>query len=445
MSRNGRSGLNAAVIRGRIVRAGGDALRSPTTRSIFLYALAFGFAGLTPFVLLPILTHRLSPTQFGQATSWIILAGLIANIFGLTTHGLISVRYYKIPRDRLQTLTTTALAVVAAAHAILVLGVILAPGALERLTDLPRIYSLGAAGAAVAISFNLIGLSVMQISGRAGLYLTLRIVQSAIEIGGCVLLLNLLAVSPDVRILSYVAAVGGSALCGVAFLASQGLLRRAPDVSSGRDVLRFGMPMVPHVLAGQLLSNLDRLMISYVLGVKQLGIFMVASQLGMALSLVIEPLNRALAPWLFEHLAKNDVTENERIIRGTYALFAGLFVIALFSATIFIGIFDNVFTREYATAKLVVLPIAIGMAFQGMYYCVVNYVFYAEATARLSMLSSATVSMAVGWSYLLIKNWGLAGAGISFMLTNATLFVVVWYLARKVIEMPWFRFGASAT
>jgi O-antigen/teichoic acid export membrane protein len=430
--------MTTASIGERMVRASAGALRSRTGRSIGLYALAFGFAGLTPFILLPILTHRLNPAQFGQATSWIVLVGLIANICGLTTPGLISVRYFKVSRDRLRTLTATALAAVFAAHAILALYLLFGPDPLERFTDLPREYSVGAAVAGSVIGVNLIGLSVMQISGRAGLYLLLRILQSAVEIGGCILLLRLMAASSDVRILSYAAAVAASALCGFGLLAVQGLLNRLPDASSLRDVLRFGVPMVPHVLAGQLLSNLDRLMISYLLGVEKLGIFMVASQLGMALSLVIEPLNRALAPWLFEHLTKNDPAEKSMIVRASYLLFAGLFVVALVSAGLFIAIFDMVFTPEYAAAKLVVLPIAIGMAFQGMYYGVVNYVFYAEATARLSMTSTATLSIAVASSYLLIRTCGLGGAGVSFMLTNAALFFAVWHLARKTVDMPWF-------
>jgi O-antigen/teichoic acid export membrane protein len=295
----------------------------------------------------------------------------------------------------------------------------------------------------MVISINLVGLGLMQITSRAGLYLALRVLQSAIEIGGCIFLLWLLAGTPDVHIFSYAAAVAVSALCGVAFIASQGLLKRMPKGAGVRDVVRFGAPIVPHVLAGQLLSNLDRMMVSYVLGVDQLGIFMVASQLGMALGLVIEPLNRALAPWLFEHLSRTDSAINAKIVRGTYLIFGGLLVIAFLSAATFAVLFDLIFTPDYSEAKSIVLPIAIGMAFQGMYYGVVNYVYFAEATARLSLVTTIIVSLSVVSSYLLVSTWGLAGAGISFMLTNAVFFFAVWHLSRKVVKMPWFRSESS--
>ncbi|MBA3677875.1 MAG: lipopolysaccharide biosynthesis protein [Sphingosinicella sp.] len=424
-------------------KAGLAGLRSPTGRSIMLYALAFVFAGLTPFVLLPVLTRQLDPAEFGQAASWIILSAMIANVCGLTTHGLISVRFFKLDRERLRRLISTALAVVMAVHAALVLYMLIGPDLFSGFTHLPARYSIGAAAVAMVISLNLAGLALMQVSNRPGLYLSLRMLQSAVEIGGCLLLLRLLAATPDVRIISYGAAAGASAFCAIAFIAAQGFLGRSPDRSSVGDVLRFGVPMVPHVLAGQLLSNLDRLMVSYLLGVKELGIFMVASQLGMALSLVIEPLNRALAPWLFERLAAPGEGDRDKIVRWTYGIFAGLFMIALLSAGAFILVFDYAFTRDYSAAKLLVLPVAIGMTFQGMYYGVVNYIFYAEATARLSLVSSATVSLGVLSSYFLVSHFGLAGASLSFMLTNAALFFAVWHLSRKVVDMPWFCPGGA--
>lgn len=414
------------------------ALCSGPGRATVLYAIAFGMAGLTPFVLLPILTRALDPAEFGQASTWIILAGMLANIGGLTVHGLVSVRYFKVERAVLRRLMTTALVLVTLVHGAFLAWLAVGPDPAAGFTHLPKAFTIGATLVAVAICFNLVGLAVVQVSNRPGLYLASRVIQSAIEIVGCIALLRFLDAVPEARIYSYAAAVVVCAACGLAFLAAQGLLARSPDRESARDALRFGVPTVPHVVAGQLLSNLDRLMVSYLLGVDQLGVFMVASQLGMALSMVIEPLNRALAPWLFEQLARDDEKQKRQIVRATYALFAGLLALALVSAVAFMAVFGYIFPPDYAPAKAVIPAIAVGMAFQGMYYGVVNYAFYAEATGRLSIVSATTVSMASVWSYLLISRWGLFGAGISFMLTNLVLFLAVWRLSAKVLPMPWF-------
>lgn len=421
----------------RLATSGLAATRSPTGRSIMLYAIAFTFAGLTPIVLLPILTRELTPGELGQVTSWIILAGMIGNVCNMSTPALITVRYFKNTTEQLARLMATALFVVVAVHAVFAAIVAIWPDLLSDFTALPDTYSVLAVGAALAFSINLIGLGLMQASRRPGLYLTSRMLQSFVEIVGCVALLYLVAATPDARISSYFAALGICALFGLGFIYRSGHLKALPSTSALKTAMRFSVPIVPHVLAGQLLVNLDRLMVSAILGIESLGIFMVASQLGMAMSFVIEPLNRALAPWLFGALGDADHSKRRQIVLATYGLFLFLFVLALVLAALFYLLYDLVFPPEYAAAKAIIFPIAMGMAFQGMYYGVVNYVFYAEATIRLSLITTSAVTASLLTSYLLVSNFGLMGAAISFMLTNGALFLFIWLLSSRIVPMPW--------
>ncbi|GAA4046856.1 oligosaccharide flippase family protein [Parerythrobacter jejuensis] len=403
-----------------------------------LYAIAFSFAGLTPLVLLPVLTQALSPAEFGQATSWIVLVAMIANTCGLTVHGLVSVRFFKDAFVGFQRIVAAAISVILLVH--LLAGLVISTGLvpLSAFTGLTRTYSLGAAAVGVALSINLIGLAFMQASQRPGIYLLLRMLQSAIEILGCLALLQLIVAGPDVRIWSYVAAIAASALCALAFLVKKRVLATAPDKKAFESVARFGIPLVPHVFAGQMLTNLDRIMVSYLLGIEKLGIFMVASQLGMALSLVIEPLNRTLAPWLFKKLTDGSEDDKRLIVKVTYGLFVGLLALSMIAAALFVSVFDLLFSDEFSDAKQIIVPVAVGMAFQGMYYGVVNYIFYAEKTGKLSFVTCGVVAAAVVWSALLIMQFGILGAGLSFMITNIVLFVAVWVLSNAVMPMPWF-------
>jgi O-antigen/teichoic acid export membrane protein len=140
---------------------------------------------------------------------------------------------------------------------------------------------------------------------------------------------------------------------------------------------------------------------------------------------------------LFDALTKREPGIERVIVKFSYLIFAGLLVLALVCAVLFALAFPLVFPPEYGAAKTIIFPLAIGMAFQGMYYGVVNYLFYVEATAHLSVASTAVVGLSIGTSYLLISNFGLLGAALSFVLTNAVLFLVVWYLASKAVPMPW--------
>jgi len=165
---------------------------------------------------------------------------------------------------------------------------------------------------------------------------------------------------------------------------------------------------------------------------------MVGMQIGMAMSLLIEPMNKAFAPWLFEQLAKRDPSVNRMVVNYTYRFYVGLIAAALVVIIASQALFDRVIGAQYAAAKPLIPWMVMGFVFQGIYYSVVNYIFYAERTGKLSMISSASALCGSLLSYVFVSQWGMAGAGVSFALTNLVLFVLAWLLASRVVPMPWF-------
>jgi O-antigen/teichoic acid export membrane protein len=404
---------------------------------MLLYALAFAAAGLTPFILLPILTKMLTPAEFGKATSFLIVAVMIANFAGLSAHGFASVRFFKSSAAEFKNIVSSAVVSVCVAH---LLGLLLLPmlfPVFKRWFDLsPSLVSL-AVLAAVLVSLNQVFLAILQSSGKPSVYLKVRLVQAALEISVCTVLVFTIAADASSRIASYVVAMVACVFLGLRYCRRADYLGLAASRQGARALLVFAIPMVPHIVAGTAITYVDRVIVSSLLGVDSLGVYMVAMQIGMAMSLLIEPMNKALAPWLFEQLSKRDAGINRAVVRSTYLFYAGLAVAGLIVVVVAQLLFDRVIGAEYAAAKAVIPWIVAGFVFQGMYYTVVNYIFYAERTGRLSVISTGTALFGGLLSYLLISQFGMAGAGISFALTNLALFALAWVVAAKVVPMPW--------
>jgi O-antigen/teichoic acid export membrane protein len=88
--------------------------------------------------------------------------------------------------------------------------------------------------------------------------------------------------------------------------------------------------MLPHIVAGTAITYMDRLVVSSQLGTESLGIYMVAMQVGMGMIALIEPLNKALAPWLFERLSKGANQEvRHMIVQRTYQLYIALAIMGI--------------------------------------------------------------------------------------------------------------------
>jgi O-antigen/teichoic acid export membrane protein len=415
-----------------------SSMTAPVGRSVLIYACAFAVAGATPFLLLPVLTRQLSPQQFGVVTSFLVLAAMLANAAGLGAHGFVSVRYFKSDRATFASLSTSAMAAVIGAHAVAAAAVALLFPVLQRLLGLPLGWTLLAVLASLALSLNLVLLSIFQSAGQPMRYLGARLVQGTIELLGCLALLALLVPDPAARIWSYTAALFTSAAFAWRACARAGLVGAPVRTEALRALAIFGVPMLPHIVAGSVMTYLDRVVVSALLGADSLGLYMAAMQVGMVLVVLIEPLNKALAPWLFKQLAGGDLSR--RVIVGrTYLLWAALATAAAALAGLATLLFDTLVGERYIAAKPLLPWMAAGFLLQGMYYTVVNYLFYAERTGHLSVMSGITACSGCGISYGLTSAYGLAGAGASFALNYALLFMLVWYAAARAVPMPWLR------
>ena len=406
-------------------------------RSFLVYASSYVIVGATPFLLLPVLTKHLSPEQFGEVTSFLVLTGLLANLGGLNAHGFLASRYFKVESQWSTQLVWSSIGVVGATHLAALGAVALAFPYIGELLGIPLRYALLAAVAAFVLNLNLIFLALFQFSDRPWHYLRMRLAQGVAEFGICIALLFLVAADASARVWSYTAAVSISAAGGFVYCMRSGLIFPRWDRQAAKSLLRFGIPLLPHVAAGMAITYMDRLLISSLLGTATLGVYMVATQIGMGMVALIEPMNKALAPWLFKHLASNQADVRRMIVRRTYEICAGLALCGLLLAVAADMFFDQLIGPRFSAARGLVPWMIAGYVVQGMYYMVVNYLFYAERTATLAAITGSAAALGCLVSYTLIATFGLTGAGAAFLLNNVVLMLLVWLGASRIVPMPW--------
>jgi O-antigen/teichoic acid export membrane protein len=148
-------------------------------------------------------------------------------------------------------------------------------------------------------------------------------------------------------------------------------------------------------------------------------------------------LNKALAPWLFEQLAKNDPAIRRMIVKYTYLLFATLVLFGLVIAVAAYLLFDRIIDLRYTPARELIFWMVGGFVLQGLYTSVVNYLFYAERTGRLSLVSASSALIGCTVSWFLTIHYGLQGAAISFAFNNGLMFILVWVVGSRAVNMPW--------
>ena len=412
-------------------------MKSGLMRAVGTYTVSNIAVAAIPFLLLPILTRVLTPTDYGIVAMFGIAVSGFGALTGLGTLGAVEVRFFELGKGALASYISGCLLVLLGSSLLLAAITWVTSAFLSAATSVPADWLLACVAVAAMQFVILLRLSLWQVENRPLKYAVLQIAQSALNALlslGFVLILHLAWRGRTWGICVSSMVISAGALVS---LYRDGWIPHHPAKDHIRDALKFGLPLVPHAVGGLLIVTMDRLMISNLLDVAHTGIYAVALQISMVISLITGASNKAFAPWLFSRLRQQTTSMQVRIVRLTYAYFAALILLAMvlgFGAPTFLSILVD---ESYHAASGIVLYIALGYAIGGMYFMVTNYVFWAGATGRLSLITTTSGVANIACSYLLISAWGLEGAGVGFILSQLILLAGVWTLAQKVYPMPW--------
>lgn len=406
-------------------------------RSASIYTGSNILTSAIPFLLLPILTRVLTPADYGIVAMFGIMVSIFAAFTGLGAQGAVEVRYFEQERIDFPSYVAGCLLILLVSTLLVLLCTYLFNGVLESFSSVPGNWLLVAVLVAAMQFIVLLRLSLWQVSKQAWKYGAMQIGQSALNAGLSLWFVLVVGLAWQGRTWGIAIASGIVLSIAATSLWLDGWIRWSISLDYIKNALRFGVPLIPHALGGLLIAAVDRILVTNLLDVSQTGIYTVAMQIGMMLSLLTGAFNKAYAPWLFEHLKSRDDSQKIQIVRNTYLYFILLWIIAFSLGYLAPAILSVLVGEAFRAGAGVVAYVAAGFAFGGMYFMVTNYVFLAGATARLAFITLASGLANVVATYFLISEYALAGAGYGFVISQAILFLGTWYLANKVYPMPW--------
>lgn len=393
-----------------------------------------------PFLLLPILTRVLTPADYGTVAMFGIVLSVFGAFTGLSVHGAIGVRYFQLEKNELAEYVGSCVGILVVSSSALFLLIAIFGSWVAEVSSVPLDWLL----VAVPLSgFQFLGnirLSLWQVAGEARRYGAFQISQSLLNAAMSLILILAVGMAWEGRVLGQTIAVMLFGSIALGWLLRDGLLRLPIEWRiQSWDALKFGIPLIPHVIGGLLIVAADRFVIVRLLDVAQAGIYMVALQVGQALSLVTESFNKAYAPWLMKNLSKPTEALRMTIVRGTYIYFALVLAAAAFFGFLAPILLSFLVGESFRTAGEMVIYIAFGFAFGGCYFMVTNYVFFESKTKFLALVTFFSGITNIPLMFILIDHNGIVGAAQAFMLTNALNFIGTWWLAQKLHPMPWLK------
>jgi O-antigen/teichoic acid export membrane protein len=406
---------------------------SRLARHSLIYLSSNVLTAALPFLLLPILTRYLTPLEYGQVATFQTLTALALLVVGLNLHGAVSVQKYKDAAGLPVYVSTSVMISVVCS---LLIGLALIP--LHRMLGgalgLPAWWLFLALLCGLAGALTWQRLVLWQTSDRPVVYGAFSISLAVANLILSLWLVVALGTGADGRVEAITASAVGFGLLAALLLGREGLLAAGWNRSAAAGALRFGLPLLPHALAGIALAQADRLLIGQEVGLDEAGIYAVAMQLTLAVVIVAESFNRAYVPWLYRQLsAGNEDVAMAVSLLGVIAAVVGTILFtgaALLCIPILLG-------DEFLAAAQLLVWLAPAVAAQAAYFMFVNFIFYSE---RNGLIPVVTVSAAVAYVALglwAVQHHGVLGLAIVYSAVNLAQTIGIFWVAQRVRPMPW--------
>lgn len=409
--------------------------------SAVVYIIANALPRGIGFLLLPLYTRFLTPDHYGIVSVVTALSGMLAVVFSLSTHSAAVRFYFDLRSDpvnlaRMWGTVVTFMLITSACGALglLVAGKPALGFVLGEISFWPYAV-LGILAAAFQPTIQAY-LSILQVKERVRSYALVSVAQAIltmVAITGAVLGIGLGAEG----------VLGATAVVGALFFL-YALVRLGADLRYGiartslGTALTYSLPLVPHVLAGQLVSVSDRLILNHYAGAAAAGLYSLAWMLSATLLIVADSINRAYVPVAMDIYTSREASKLHELSEGGRWLIGGYCLAALALALTAEELVALVAGPAYREAWRVVPLIAFGFALTGIYYVFVNILFY--ETAMTPFIALATISGAVigvTTNLLLAPALGMTGAATASLLGQLMITCVTGWIGRTRDPIAW--------
>jgi O-antigen/teichoic acid export membrane protein len=395
-----------------------------------------------PFLLLPILTRYLLPSEYGEIAMFQLLLAILVSMMGFGAIGASVRSFYedKNNKEEGREYIGSCLIVLMMSGLLFVSIILVSEKKLVALLNLDKVWILLTLVIAFLTFIVQLRLTQYQIRGKAAIYGVIQVGQTLLTMGISLVLIIKFLEGPEGRLYGQLFTALIFSGVSLYYLYKDNIFLINLNFKQIIKVLKFGIPTIPHELGIIILAFADRFYINQKLGLSEAGIYMVAIQIAAIMGVATSSINNAYVPWLFERLKRNIYSEKLQIVKFTYIYFFITIILAILSFYMAPAIIKIIAGNNYSSAAEVVGWLFLSQAFTGMYLMVTNYIFYTGKTIILGINSTISCFAYITLLNFFIVQYGIKGAAIASALIMLLRFLTVWFFANRCFQMPWLFF-----
>lgn len=410
-------------------------------KSFSLYTFASIVERAVSFFILPVFTYYLSTKDFGILSLHSTISTFMLPLISLGIQGSISIAYYKKEKKEYSNYFSSSIFFPFILSLLISINILFFKSFIEFFFGIPIIWILLIPIFSFFSFVNSLLLIDYQIKNEPKKYVIFSLSNSIFNILISVLFVVLFDYGFEGRIIGQYVSIFIFFILSIYILHTiRKELRIKFNLNDALDSLKFGIPLIPHIIGGMVMNMSDRFFIDYFYGKSELGIYNIGYLVGSSISLFSAAFANAIIPFSYHLFNQNTYHSKVKVVRiyWFYSIFLifTVFILWILNPYIFKWFINSKFSKgsEY------VFWVTLAYFFQGLYLLFANILFYLKKTKIFFFLSFINISLNVLLNYYLIIYFGIIGAAYATLISFLLFFIMISYYTNKIYPMPWLFF-----
>lgn len=427
-----KTGINFSVLHRSLVK------------ETFIYTATDMLGKAMSFILLPIVSYYMPPTELGIATNFTVLTQLIILLAGMAVVNSLPYFFYEQDRKENNQLISNLLLLCVFLCIVLTLIIVVFHQLVYSYLQLNLQIQLLSIFLVLGSLITQTDLVILRLENNAKHFAYLQVAQIVLHALIVVLFVIVLKGGGIGKIYAEVLVFALMGLIHFFILYRKGYLKGHFEMRWVHKLLKFGVPLLPHSVSFWLKGGMDKAFITTYCGLQYNGLYSMALSISSIFTLLVNSFFSAYTPYLQKLLSQTPKAQlgnvKIKIVKQTYLLCALFIVVALFAWAASWIIFEYMIDNKYMTAFGYMPLIILANYIYLIYSFTIQYIYKVKKTLIMGIITFSGSFIQMLLSYWLIQQYGVMGAVYGSLIGNAIISISIATYSNMVFPMPWFRY-----
>lgn len=407
--------------------------KSSLVKTSFVYTLINFVNKAFPFILLPLLTRTLSPSDYGEYSLFRASTSILLPLIGLNLSEYVMKSYYA--NDEYSFNKKISISILLNLFLFcLIFGIIgLVDGQfLFNAFDVHKYLILSSVVVSLCTSVNNIERNILRCQNNTKLFSILVIGQTLVFFVSVLILYFISSLTLFTLVCAELFTYFLFAVISFAVLKYKFSIKLYFDKSLSRIVFAFCLPLVLNSFLAYIFSLSDRFIIAKELDSKNVGYYSVAFQLVSILQILVVAFNTSWTPYVYQKLKEGVGSETIRSIQRKVLLFFTITGLVCYVFLFFC--FELIVGSGYGQGFILVKWLLVGTIFQLAYWLNSTILIYSQNNWSLTFFSLVVTLFSVISNFVFLKIYGIESSAIIYCCSWILLSTMTYLKSQGVVN-----------